>query len=197
MAAVQPAQLVDGNGVPVRGQAWDATNHQYAMPQVAAATADTQSGVPSAPSLIELVAGGAAPNPADSTAAANLLMLVQAFQTGTGIFSPRRLATNIINIKAQAITAGTGVSIFTPTTGKKFRILGYHLSSSVAGSILFEDGAGATANEILRTPLLAAAIGQSSGDMGIGVVSATASNQLYIDVTASGNVSGWVAIEQE
>ncbi len=197
MAAVQPAQLVDGNGNTIRGQAWDPTNHQFAMPQVAAATADAVSGVPSAPSLLQLVAGGAAPNPADSIAAANLLMLVQAFQTGTGIFSPRRLATNIVNIKAQAITAGTGVSIFTPSAGKKFRILGYHLSSSAAGSILFEDGAGSTANEILRTPLLAAATGQGSGDMGMGVVSSTAANSLYIDVTASGNVSGWVAIEQE
>jgi hypothetical protein len=197
MAGVQPAQLVDGNGVPIRGQAWDAVNHQFAMPQVAAATADSQSGVPFSPSFVELMAGGAAPNPADSVATANLLMLVQAFQTGTGIFSPRRLATNIINIKAQAITAGTGFSIFTPTAGKKFRILGYHLSLSVAGSVLFEDGAGSTANEILRTPLLAAATGQASGDMGIGVVSSTATNQLYIDTTASGNVSGWVAIEQE
>lgn len=197
MAAVQPAQLVDGNGVPVRGQAWDATNHQFAMPQIAAATSDSQSGVPYAPSLAQLVAGGAAPNPADSIAAANLLMLVHAFQTGTGLFSPRRIATNIVNIKAQAITAGTGVSVFTPTAGKKFRILGYHLSLSVAGSILFEDGAGSTANEILRTPLLAAATGQGSGDMGLGSVSSTASNQLYVDATASGNISGWIAIEQE
>lgn len=197
MAAIQPAQLVDGNGIPTRGQAWDATNHQYAMPQVAAATNDSQSGIPYAPYQLQLVSGGQAPNPADSTAAANLLMLVVGQQSGTGSFSPRRIATNIVNIKAQAITAGTGVSVFTPTAGKKYRILGYHLSSSVAGSILFEDGTGVVGSEILRTPLLLAATGQGSPDMGNGVLSATANNALFIDVTASGNVSGWIAIEQE
>jgi hypothetical protein len=94
-----------------------------------------------------------------------------------------------VPVKAVAVTAGTPVSIWNPGGGKRFRLLGYHLSLSVAGSILFEDGSG---TEFARTPLLAAGVGQPSPALGTGYLSATAGNQLCLDVTANGSVSGFV-----
>jgi len=99
----------------------------------------------------------------------------------------------LVNLPATAVTAGTPIPIFTPATGKKFRLLGYHLSLSVAGSVVFKDNT----TECLRTPLLAAGVGQAAPGMGQGVLSAAANNALQLDVTASGSVSGWVAVAQE
>lgn len=194
MAVSPPSQIVDGNGTVVQGPGWDPTTHQFVVPQTGPASTDSQSGIPYAPDQVQLVSGGQAPNPADSVAAANLLMLVAAQQSGTGLFTPKRLVTKFVQLKAQAVTAGTPVSVYTPTAGKKFRILSYHLSLSVAGSVLLEDTTGV---EVLRTPLLAAGIGQASPEMGNGYLSTTANNQLFIDVTASGSVSGWIGVEEE
>jgi hypothetical protein len=92
-------------------------------------------------------------------------------------------------IAAVAVTAGTPVSIWTPTSGKKFRVMGFMLSLSVAGSVILKDGT----TEILRTCLMPAGNGQSSpASMGNGVLSALANNLLNADVTASGSVSGFV-----
>lgn len=107
-------------------------------------------------------------------------------------WSKQRQPTVFKNIKAVSITAGTPVSVWTPGSGNKFRLLGFMLSLSVAGSILFEDATG-SANEFLRTPLLAAGIGLASPNMGgFGYLSTAANNGLFLDVTASGSVSGFV-----
>src|ERR1700740_536751 len=75
-------------------------------------------------------------------------------------------------IKALSITAGTPVSIWTPASAtKKFRLMGYALSLSVAGSILFEDGTG---NEVLRTPTLLAGAPFAGPAIGNGYLSSTA-----------------------
>jgi hypothetical protein len=96
----------------------------------------------------------------------------------------------VINeLKATSITAGTPVAVWTPATGKWFRLLGWALSLSVAGSILFEDGSG---TEFIRTPLLAAGIGIVAQFPYSGYLSSTQNNKLYLDVTASGAVSGYI-----
>ena len=96
-------------------------------------------------------------------------------------------------VAAVAVTAGTPVSIWTPAA-TRFRLMGGGLSLSVAGSIIFKDGAtGGSATEIWRTPTLAA--GQPYNipeNIGNGILSAAANNQLWIDVTASGTVMGGV-----
>lgn len=101
--------------------------------------------------------------------------------------------TKFVQVKAQAITAATPVDVYTPTTGKKFVILGYDLGLSVAGSILFEDTTGV---EVLRTGTMAANAGKASGPMGDGVTSAAANNHLFLDVTASGTINGWIGIKE-
>ena len=106
--------------------------------------------------------------------------------------------TKIINVKAQAITSGTAVDVYTPTTGKKFNILAYSLGVSAAGAILFEDGNAGASAEILRTAPAAANAGTTvpNGSLGAGVPSGTADNHLYIDATASATVNGWIAINE-
>ena len=103
----------------------------------------------------------------------------------------QRSASVFKPVKAVSVTAGTPVLVWTPAIGKKFRVMGYALSLSVAGSIIFEDTTGA-GNEFLRTPLLAAGVGQNSPNIGNGYLSLAANNALYIDVSASGTISGYV-----
>jgi hypothetical protein len=68
--------------------------------------------------------------------------------------NPVSVAAILKNIPAQAVTAGTPVTIWPPAAGKTARVLGFMLSLSVAGSVLLKVGAGHT--EFLRTPLMAA-----------------------------------------
>ena|SRR5258706_5729559 len=96
-------------------------------------------------------------------------------------------------IKAVAITAATPVAVWTPATGKRFRLLGFCLVPTVAASILFEDATGA-GNEFLRFPLTAAVpTAQVMINLGMfGYLSTTANNALFLDVTATATVSGFV-----
>ncbi|SRR5579875_583225 len=150
---------------------------------------------PSAPSLIQLLSGVANQSAADSVAAANLLMIVQGMQTGTSLFSPRRIVTKFVQIKGVALNAGTPVSVYTPTSGKKFRILCWHLSASAAACVLFEDTTG---TEVLRTGKLPVAIAQSSPDLGNGYLSTAANNQLFLDAdTGTPTVNGFIGICEE
>lgn len=106
-------------------------------------------------------------------------------------------APNVLyQIKAQAITAGTPVALQAPASGTKVRVISYHLSLSVAGSVLLKDHGAADA-EVLRTPLLAAGVGQASPEMGYGVQLSAADGKLAIDVSATGSVSGWIGVVEE
>ena len=109
---------------------------------------------------------------------------------GVNFVSPR-VATTFKKIQALAVTAGTPQSVWTPAASRKFRLMGWFLSLSVAGKILFEDTTGG-ANEIIRTPAMAAGVGVASPPIGNGILSAAANNQLFIDVSATGTVDGFV-----
>ena len=156
-------------------------------------TLDTQNQA-SAPKVISLSATTAIPTPADSVALAGTMPSVQMQQSGTALASPRRMITKFVQLDAQSITHATPVDVYTPTSGKKFRVLGYNLSTTVAGAIQLEDTTGV---EFLRTPLLLAAAPFASGDMGNGYLSTAANNHLFLDVTVTGAVTGWIGIEEE
>ena len=102
---------------------------------------------------------------------------------------PVPVAAVFKEIKAVAVTAATPVSVWAPASGKKFRLLGFMLSLSVAGEIFLEDATGV---EFLRTPAMAAGIGLASPPLGLGYLSSAANNALFIDVSASGTVNGFV-----
>jgi len=158
------------------------------------------TGTPSAPSSdnIAQVAGAVVPVATDNLAFAGQFPAIQMGQTGTGVVSVERVPNKILNVPGTAVTAGTAVSIWTPTSGKKFRLMGYHLSSTVASSLIFKDGTSSgSAVEFLRTPIQAVNTGTPSPPLGNGFLSAAANNQLWLDVTASGTVHGFaIGIEE-
>ncbi len=94
-------------------------------------------------------------------------------------------------IDAVAIIAGTPAVVWTPAAGKKVRLLGWHLSSSAAAALEFQDS-GAAGTVIAQTPLLAAAGIQNADRLGEGVILAAVNNTLKLDVTANSTVSGMV-----
>lgn len=96
-------------------------------------------------------------------------------------------------IPATAITAGTPATVWTPTSGKKFRLLGYSLGATVAAAqAFFVEGAGNTATGV-ATPVLA--IGgppANSPHLGDGYLGVAADGVLKIDVSASATIAGCV-----
>lgn len=105
-------------------------------------------------------------------------------------FARVRLASTFIDIPSVAVVAGTPATVWTPASGKKFRLMGWALSLSVAGSIIFKWGAANTI--IIRTPALAAAGVHSFDQLGNGAMPGAANDALKVDVTANGNVAGFV-----
>ncbi len=103
-------------------------------------------------------------------------------------FERKRTPNVFKTIAAQAVTAETPVDLWTPASGKKFRLMGYALSLSVAGSVILKDDT----TEIIRTPLMDAGIGVTGPNLGNGILSAVADNKLKADVTATGTISGFV-----
>jgi hypothetical protein len=100
-----------------------------------------------------------------------------------------RLANVVKNVAAVAITAATPVTVWTPAAGKKWRVLGFALSTTVAGSIIFKD----SGTERFRTPLLVANTPFACPpNMGNFLISAAANNTLQLDLTVTGNVSGFI-----
>jgi len=187
MAAPQQS---DGNYDPIAGgQVYDNTNHKYRAAQAGSVSSGTDSGTDYAATLVEYVTKAGS----DGQTAANVGMMAVGKYNGATI-DRERIISKFIQFKAVAVTAGTPVDSYTPTTGKKFRILGYDLGLSVAGAILLEDTTG---TEVLRTGTMAASTGKSSGPMGEGILSSAANNHLFIDVTASGTVNGWIGICEE
>ncbi len=189
MAGATPAQMIDGNDQVVRSPGWDPTGHQFGQQQLSNVSSDSSTGVPYGATVNDPLLKASA----DAQTAASVPEVATGRYNGATV-DRERMITKFVQLKAQAVTAGTPVDVYTPTSGKKFRILAYHISLSVAGSVLFEDGTG---NEVLRTPLMAAGAGQASPRMDNGILSAAANTHLFIDVSASGNVSGWIGICEE
>ena len=98
-------------------------------------------------------------------------------------------------VKNIAITAGSPVSIWTPASGKKFRLMGFMLYTTGIQTfgILLEDATGA-GNEFLRIPRVnstnTAPVPISLAPY--GYLSSATNNQLFVDMTGSGNVEGYV-----
>jgi hypothetical protein len=100
---------------------------------------------------------------------------------------------NVVKTRADAsITAGTPANLWTPASGKKFRLMRGQLSAGVAGQIILKDDT----TEVIRSPQLAAG-GVWTFNLGNGVLSATVDNILKVDVSATGNVGGFVAGTEE
>jgi hypothetical protein len=75
------------------------------------------------------------------------------------------------------ITISTIATVWTPATGKKFRLMGGSFSVSAACSVLFEDNTHSGSPTVIRTPLLVADTPYAF-DLGNGVLSAAVNNVL-------------------
>jgi hypothetical protein len=101
-----------------------------------------------------------------------------------------RVPTTWKDISAVAITAGTPATIWTPAAGKKFRLMGWSISSSAAAALIFKYGGSPTT--MFRTELLAAAgISQSAPGFGNGIMPGAVNDALKLDVTANATVTGY------
>lgn len=94
----------------------------------------------------------------------------------------------IKEVKQQTITTGTGLSVWTPAVGKKFRLIGWSLYTlTTLASIIFMDTVVYNAaNEFIRQPSIGSG-GQNSAAtpyslFPFGRLSSAVNNQLWIDV---------------
>jgi hypothetical protein len=90
-----------------------------------------------------------------------------------------------------AASVASEVTIWTPAAGKKFRIMGFCLTSgTVGGNVLFKDNTAGTT--ILVVPFGAANATIGSDGMGNGILSAAANNVLTATGVATQTISGFV-----
>jgi hypothetical protein len=100
-----------------------------------------------------------------------------------------RTPTRFVTIANVAVTAGVPAAIWTPGAGKKFHMMGFAVSLSVAGFVIFKDAT----TEFIRTPAMAAGSGiVNPANLGNGYSSTVANNVLNLDVSATGNINGFL-----
>ena len=100
-----------------------------------------------------------------------------------------RLRTPNMFRPLNAVAIGAEAPIWTPAAGKKFRVMGYALVSSVAGNVVLRDN---TAGAIIAVIPSAAGGNAESVDLGNGILSVAADNVLTAAGPASSTLSGMV-----
>jgi hypothetical protein len=105
-----------------------------------------------------------------------------------GAVTRRERTPNVFKPQS-AVLITTETTIWTPASGKKFRLMGYHLVCSVAGNIVLKDNTAGTT--ILVIPS-AAGDGGTFVMLGNGILSAAANNVLTATGPATGTLSGFV-----
>lgn len=175
-------QPLDTNYKPISTNLYDPSGDQYVSPEAGTVSTDS-GGEKYAPQKTVLSATASADN---QTASGVSEVAIGKYDGAT--IDRERIPVVFKTIAAQAITAGTALDLWTPTTGKKFRLMGFYLSSSAAAYLIFKDDS----TTILNSPAAAAAGILSSPPMGNGILSATANNKLKLDVSATSTVSGFV-----
>ena len=133
-------------------------------------------------------AGVSAQNDALSAATGGIVAIAEQYLWNGASFDRARTPVVFKQISNVAVVSGTPQTIWTPGAGKKFRLMGFMVSLSVAGFVIFED----SGVQMVRTGAMAAAVGLANSPMGNGILSALANNVLQIDVNANGNVNGFV-----
>ena len=105
-------------------------------------------------------------------------------------------ATGGLRRDISTVAIGSIATVLTPTTGKKFRLLGGYVSTSANASILFEDNSAATANFIFKTPVILAS-SPFYFDLGPGYVSKAINNVLKATSSIGSNMTGTLFYTEE
>jgi hypothetical protein len=134
---------------------------------------------------------------ADANPTANILEVVPGLYTGSNQADRQRGPNTFRPFNAQAVTASTANTptlIWTPASGKKFRLMGYWFSTINSAGLLFHDLASVGSGGLLNIPSPIAAAGGEikSPPLGNGVISALANNKLWIDATSATTLTGFV-----
>ena len=87
----------------------------------------------------------------------------------------------------KGVSISSIATVWTPATGKKFRLMGGTISVNAAVSVLFEDNAAGT--DVFQTPVLAANA-PFSFDLGNGRLSAAANNVLKATSSGAATITG-------
>ncbi len=114
------------------------------------------------------------------------------FMTGVYPAYPNSNAGKRGDMSAVSITSIA--TVLTPTTGKKFRLLGGYFSVSADASVLFEDNASGTT--IFRSPVILAKT-PFYFDLGTGYLSTAVNNVLKATASASGSITGTLFYSEE
>jgi hypothetical protein len=131
----------------------------------------------------------------DGEASYHLMGVVPQLITSLGVGSAdaQRSINTVKNVADASITAGTPALAWTPAGGKKPRVMACELSLAVAGQIILKAGASAGASvEFWRSPKLAAGGVWSPPVLYNGPAAPAADAKIYIDVSVTGNVGGWI-----
>jgi hypothetical protein len=113
----------------------------------------------------------------------------QSTQWNGQAYSRTRAPGKFVSINAASIAAET--PIWTPASGRKFRLMGYVLESgTIGGNVLLKDGTGGAT--ILVIPFGAANGVIQGPPMGNGILSAAINNALTATGTATQTLSGYV-----
>jgi hypothetical protein len=104
-----------------------------------------------------------------------------------------RLRTSNVFKRFSALGSGAEVTVWTPTSGKKFRLMRGIITSSVAGDVDIRDNTSGTI--ILTLPVTAGV--PTPFDLGNGILSAAANNVLTADAPGAGTLSGYVGGTEE
>lgn len=126
----------------------------------------------------------------DGQTAANMLEAVQGRFNGATIDRVRTFTKTVL-LDETSVTSDTPVDILTPPSGKKFRIIAYHLinDAATAGGIQLQSVSG--------TNLIVFPSGSPSPDLGPGVPADAADHHMFIDATQTGKISGWIGYNEE
>lgn len=93
-----------------------------------------------------------------------------------------------------AVSVNSIATVLTPTSGKKYRLLGGDISVSSAASVLFEDNvAGKT---VYQSPLMATST-PFSFDLGPGYLALAADNVLKATGSTNANITGTLYYSEE
>lgn len=93
-----------------------------------------------------------------------------------------------------AVAIGSIATLLTPTSGKKYRLLGGMFSVSASCNVLFEDNSGG--NFICRTPTLAADT-PFRLSLGHGQLASAANNVLKATSSIAANITGTLFYAEE
>lgn len=196
-----PGALAAGGGLKVEGVAGG-----VAQPISGTVTADTElpaaaaltdgaalpATTPSIGAVLRGVVAGTAYNitaistDSDSLGGAIGLLVVSEGYVWNGAGAVKVRTPNIIK-PHDATAIAAEATVWDPAAGKKFRVMGYQLSSSVAGNILLKDGNGGATIAVIPSAAGGAGVAVNLGN---GILSAAADNNLRAIGPAVSTLSG-------